>query len=1369
MSKVVKAVGKAVSSTVKAVGKVVTSVVKAAVRVVKAVIDVVASVVAFVAQPFMGMLGGAPDVPDAGKEAERQQGVLVQTQGSNIHVPVIYGYRKVGGTVVFAETGSTNNKYLYVAYVFSEGPLEGLREVFIDDWQLPVEPTGSLNAGQVVDINADRYKGRVRLQWYPGAYFSDPTQSPVGNTVKNGIFAEAPSFMKEMVFNGLAVMFARYEWKEIKTQEDSDNNPFGGNIPQLQISVLGRRVASLLVDTENTTYDQAPVRYSTNPAEILLDYLRNPRYGKGLVNGDIDWDSWKRAARKCNQTVTYLTEKSNITGPILTCNYVLDTSATIFSNTKTLLMGFRGYMPYVQGKYKLKIEDAGNEFDILSGSATIYQTFTKDDIVGDVSYTGIERSNKYNVVAVNYVDPDQKFSVQQVIYPETLAERQRFIDLDGGRENRSEATFPTITNYAIAKDMARLLFNKSRRQETCSLTVTSRGMELEPGDNIRIQSNILDFGEDPWRVISMKINNDMSVELNCVRNPDDIYPHVRVGEEDWVLPLYVPRGSIIYYPSSDNRVALGLVPPTNAIFPEDYNGTATHPPSTNPALPPGGGVGGNETSGPILPPEEPPIPAPIPVPPVNNVPVAPPPPPEFSAVLRVKRSSFNDFKNGTSSFSLVFEQPQIGLYSYSIVWWRVNKFSPWQEVRLDTLPGPGGDIPWTLGPLPGGLYDFYARCFATDGRASDTILQGQLGSRYDLIQLGQAGLLGVATVKVTEGWSLPASEVATAPRYNSDIDFLTIRPKLVSNLPQDPRRLTLKMQQILNTLNTPINTLISGVRVYYKLYSDTYYSYEEFRFPPSYIAGQVVEFDLAGDFGQRVYPNPIVVNTAPSLLQYYDFVIRLVYENGVPAERQLKKVRAPVEVDGLGNYNFAVYGQGTDPVTGTGYGNFNEAVTAGFNSSFLTVDQDPNRGVVTGTDILASFYAIFSDRNSSRVTWNFNAVTNSRFRGFKIRYRPVTVGENPPFSEVTIPNSVNAFNLITYVLQAQTYQHNQTYDWVVTAQVSTPSGIVDSPRSLVSRTRIQFEDPESTSLVNKFNFKTQDTELALGQLRTAFPGVPVINPKAWIKGFDDGTTFGPNIPPVDVKAINNQYYLNHWYTLRFQAPSATTAIIVYRRVYDSVGASRSTTAWGGARYYGLGRWERVRVPISNLPTDSEGWRNLNVRGPLSPAFYNRNFETQSGAGRYDPYYFPAWPNNATPSVSGAYPYAGVGHTFFSSSTAVYQQYLFVLELNNVMEDRGLMLRDFRTNPVSNVYQKNVDGFTVGNVPKDNIVLLSTLNTFPNGYERNLNEAINAVAYDKLINANGNTRPAGPPPVRSSGSAVYNRFILQPVNGTTVVY
>ena len=572
------------SGVVKTIKKVVKGIVKAVVGVVKAVVNVVSSVVSFITQPFMGLFGGMPDMPDAGAEAERQQGVLVTRNGSTVNIPVVYGLRRVGGTITYAETGSADNKYLWVAYALSEGPVEGLFDLFVDDNQLNAKYIPLLNNGQTVTVDEGRYKDRIVMRLSHGLYLSDPTTSTVGGTWNP--LNEAPSWKDSMIYNGCATLFVRYEWKKIETQDDADNNPFSGSIPAIKTTLLGRKVATISSSSGSTAYDSETENYSTNPAEILLDYLRNPRYGKGLKNSDIDFDSFLVAKNKYATEVTYTGGGQQ--GPIITCNTVLDTQQSLFANVKTLLMGCRSYLPFSQGKYKLKVEDAGNATDITSGVATIVQTFDADNIQGSVTYQAIERSAKYNVVEINFVNPDKAYAVESVIYPETLAERQTYIDKDGGRENKLTATFPTITNYAIAKDMARLLFNKSRFQESVSFTASSQALELEVGDNIRIQSTMLNFSTTPFRVITMKINNDMTVDLGCVRNDDSLYPHTRVGEEDIVLPPYIPKGGEVYYPKTIGGVPIGLIPPIVAPVPIIHRPPQIY--STSPTSVSGAGV-----------------------------------------------------------------------------------------------------------------------------------------------------------------------------------------------------------------------------------------------------------------------------------------------------------------------------------------------------------------------------------------------------------------------------------------------------------------------------------------------------------------------------------------------------------------------------------------------------------------------------------------------------------------------------------------------------------------------------------------------------------------------------------------------------------
>jgi len=204
---------------------------------------VVDKVVDFVMKPFLGMMGMPTMDVGAIQEAERQQGVLLQRQGSVTNVPVVYGYRKVADIVAFAETGATDNKYLWVAHVLSEGTVAGLRNLYIDDNLLPDGIATRLNNGEIVSIDSGKYSGRVKLQFFKGIYYTDPTVA--NHPTRAGCFFNTdsdkpPNWTSDMVYNGLAVVFARYEWKKVTTQADQDANPFGYSIPNLSVEMYGK-------------------------------------------------------------------------------------------------------------------------------------------------------------------------------------------------------------------------------------------------------------------------------------------------------------------------------------------------------------------------------------------------------------------------------------------------------------------------------------------------------------------------------------------------------------------------------------------------------------------------------------------------------------------------------------------------------------------------------------------------------------------------------------------------------------------------------------------------------------------------------------------------------------------------------------------------------------------------------------------------------------------------------------------------------------------------------------------------------------------------------------------------------------------------
>jgi hypothetical protein len=1000
------------------------------------------------------------------------------------------------------------------------------------------------------------------------------------------------------------------------------------------------------------------------------------------------------------------------------------------------------------------------------------------DVVGNITYTGIDKTSKYTSYSVTYVDPDQKWANQEVIYPESEVERQAYINQDGGRENPGNATFPTLTNYAIAKDMARLLFFKSRRQETLSLTVSSEGLELEPGDNIRVEGNILNFNTGslivPWRVVSVKINDNMTVDLGLVKNPDDIYPHARANEEDTVDPVYVPKGSDIYYPSSENRGdPIGLIPPRSAPFP------VVVPPNLPPQVPPP----------PYVPPAiyvPPNTPNPVePTPPASPTPIPVVPPAPFTANLSLKSSRAVRLTGNTFTYNLVFTQPPDGLYSYSLFYWRVNAYSPWQEIRLDTLPGAGGDIPLSF-ICTFGLFDFYVRSYGTDGRASNRVVQGQVVLRQNTAELNPSlsGIAGIVSVQtVTDAWTVPASDVDPNPRYNDIIYDFSIIPQTSGGQPLVRRKVYARWTQILDTVNQTPNNLISGIRIYYKNSAETYYAYEDIIFDniPGYSPYNQSEVNLQGDFGARFGGS-----------SNYDFTVKLLYKDGKSATKYLPIGRGNVE-SLIGFFTgFITYGiySGANISASVSYLD----IPAGF--SIQTVDQAP-QGPKAGSEIVPSIKRMDSDRERNVLRWEFEKPQSTKFTGFKIRMREIVPGTDPGFVTFEVGAVLNDATLtIFHTITDGGFRLGTFFDWVVTAQYWDPitGTTLDSDNSLVCRANVPVNafTIYGNQLVNSvFNWVTQNTKTALNALDAPFEGVPTPGLKTWVKRqlrqdppagqapsfYRDGvfgvqnSAGGSNGPRDAYMTFSgttvSAWKLSTYYTLTFTTPNDTfDSIIIYRRVND-VNAANSTSTTV-AKYTGLGAWEKIEIARTSI-TKAAGVYTLNLRGPIHPDLFDANYEKRAGATLYKNIYGAAgnWPQfNSGVVIANVYPYWGVGNTNFSVATNTkYVEFLFVIKDAGVTSDKAARVTDFYVAKDLGAYTAQSDGFISGNVNKLNVVNVSDYNTLVGGYGRNISEALTGINLNQLHLIGGTTVPYSNVSYFNTPSANWIR--LSGPDGTTV--
>ena len=509
------------SGVVDAIVEIVETIVEVIVDVVVGIIDFVGDVIGFIMSPF-GAFGG-PDMGDPGQIA---QGVTVTRNGSNVPLPVVYGHRKIGGSNIFTETNGVENSNLYVVYALCEGEIQGLHKVFVNDTELPRGGQQYPN-GTTYVVTEGRYANRIALQFFNGS--ETQGQSALANE-------SATWGTKNRRMPGVAYVVIRYYWAPIANQEDADNNPFGGGIPQVNFEVFGKKVYDVTThgsgENLSGSYASRTKSYSVNPANCLLDFIENPRYGAGQSVDTINAETFKIAANKFNQTVQY---SNNQGGRAMTMHAVVDTSQQVITNTQLLLQGCRSVFPFVNGRYKLKVEDGGHPTDITSATVTVAYDVDANEIIGGVKLVGERKSSKYNRVIVNYIDPDRAFSNQQATF-----ERSRDLEKDNNEILVGEFTFHTLTNVAVARDIAQMIYDKSRSQRTVTFNATHELLDVEVGDIITLTDEICQLDEDTFRVVGMKLKKDLTVEIEAVEHDATLYPFVKGAQIEIPPPVYLP-------------------------------------------------------------------------------------------------------------------------------------------------------------------------------------------------------------------------------------------------------------------------------------------------------------------------------------------------------------------------------------------------------------------------------------------------------------------------------------------------------------------------------------------------------------------------------------------------------------------------------------------------------------------------------------------------------------------------------------------------------------------------------------------------------------------------------------------------------------
>tara|TARA_B100000965_G_scaffold162756_2_gene135577 strand:+ start:13144 stop:16032 length:2889 start_codon:yes stop_codon:yes gene_type:complete len=472
------------------------------------VIDVVVDVV----EDVIGWLVPMPDIPDFSQNIADQnaRGVLVNKFNANAHIPIVYGTRKVGGNVVFLETSGTDNQYLYMAIVLSEGEINDISAIFINDnqvtWSGDIADNTSITVGSG---DANFYDGASLITCEP--HFGSDSQSA------STLLSTLSSWTSNHRLRGLAYLALKFEWNQDKF----------GSLPSVNAIVQGKKVYNPNLDgtvTGGSGSHRADTsstwEYSDNPVLQLLDYLRNERFGMGIANSyfDSNFADWQTASDVCDADITPYSGASAI--DLMDSHTVVDTSKKAIDNVKDFVRGCRAYLNFTGGKYNILVES--------TGSASI--TLTEDNIIGGISVQSKNKNSRYNRVIVNFTNPNKNYQSDTAQFPpvdETgLASADQHSTMktaDGGLLLEGRFDFSMFTSPYQAQEMAEIILRRSRSSLDISLLCDATGLDLAIGDIVNITHATPSFSAKAFRVQGMTINADHTVALQCSEHQDSFY------------------------------------------------------------------------------------------------------------------------------------------------------------------------------------------------------------------------------------------------------------------------------------------------------------------------------------------------------------------------------------------------------------------------------------------------------------------------------------------------------------------------------------------------------------------------------------------------------------------------------------------------------------------------------------------------------------------------------------------------------------------------------------------------------------------------------------------------------------------------------
>ena len=433
-----------------------------------------------------------PKVPSI--QAAKDPGVKVQLQPSTDNrVPVFYGRVNTGAIAVDAGIKNRNNTMVY-AYVIGEKTDTGsytVNNIYRGDAKLNF--TGA-SVSSITDPNAtssNNVNGKMRCRVYAGNAQSSANQIfPVTGKVA----AQTLLSTIDSSTNYEDLVYAIFE-----VDYDAENGLTG----------LGQ----ITYDITNSL---------TNPANVLLDYCQNDRYGAGISSSELDLPSFDDMFDYCSEQVDYISTANvtlqhnrwQIDGMLSTYQPVKDNIDKICQASNT----FFSYNPK-RGSFSVVPNRAAT-----TAEKNAAYVFDNNNIIDKIDVASTELYSMYNSIEAEYPAVNQKDQTSTV-YVATPSGDRNANEPDNGLNVR----YDIVNDAPRVKNLANIDLRQSRVDQVLTFDADYSAIQVDVGDIVKVTEPTYNFSNKLYRVMRTvekeRTNSMLAVSVVLLEYSDDVYEH----------------------------------------------------------------------------------------------------------------------------------------------------------------------------------------------------------------------------------------------------------------------------------------------------------------------------------------------------------------------------------------------------------------------------------------------------------------------------------------------------------------------------------------------------------------------------------------------------------------------------------------------------------------------------------------------------------------------------------------------------------------------------------------------------------------------------------------------------------------------------